>query len=79
MKSETRLRETLDKALQQSQVLQTVYEFKQQLKEIWIKTSTNQAGRVKRLQAWCVEAEQTGIHALQEFALFLRGYTIQEA
>ena len=72
-------RETLDKALQQSQVLQTVYEFKQQLKEIWIKTSSNQAGRVKRLQAWCVEAEQTGIHALQDFALFLRGYTIQEA
>lgn len=72
-------KETLDKALQQSQVLQTVYEFKQQLKEIWIKTSNNHAGRVKRLQAWCVEAEQTGIHALQEFARFLRGYALQEA
>jgi stearoyl-CoA desaturase (delta-9 desaturase) len=72
-------KDTLEKALQQSQVLKTVYEFKQQLKDIWVKTSNNQAGRVKRLQAWCVEAEQTGIHALQEFALFLRGYTLHES
>jgi len=71
-------KDTLDKALQQSHVLKTVYEFKQQLKEIWVKTSNNQAGRVKRLQAWCVEAEQTGISALQEFAHYLRGYTLQE-
>jgi stearoyl-CoA desaturase (delta-9 desaturase) len=71
--------DTLNKALQQSQVLKTVYEFKQQLKEIWLKTSHNQAGRAKRLQAWCVAAEQTGIHALQEFALYLRGYTLQES
>jgi stearoyl-CoA desaturase (delta-9 desaturase) len=70
-------REHLDKALSQSKTLQTVYQFKQQLKEIWVKTSTDQARRVHRLQAWCSEAEKSGIQVLHEFSVYLRGYTLQ--
>ncbi len=70
-------RRRLDAALNYSQTLETVYHFKQQLKEIWIKSSNDQVKRVQRLQAWCAEAEKSGIEVLQEFALYLRGYTLQ--
>ncbi len=70
-------RRRLDAALNYSQTLETVYRFKQQLKEIWVKSSHDQVRRVQRLQAWCAEAEKSGIEVLQEFALYLRGYTLQ--
>jgi len=76
---EGQAQETINHALQQNLTLATVYQFKQQLKEIWDRTSSNQSGRVQRLQAWCTDAEQTGIRALEEFALYLRGYSLQGA
>ena len=66
---------TIKEATSQSQTLATVYEFKQQLKELWANTAQNHTKRVQRLQKWCAEAEQTGIDVLQEFAAYLRGYT----
>lgn len=66
---------TIKEATSQSQALATVYEFKQRLKELWVNTAQNHAKRVQRLQNWCVEAEQTGIDVLQDFANYLRGYT----
>ena len=70
-------RATLNKALQHSQTLETVYRFKAQLKAIWINTASDGAKRVERLKTWCAEAENSGIEALQEFANILRGYTLQ--
>jgi stearoyl-CoA desaturase (delta-9 desaturase) len=70
-------RNRLDNALKHSQALQTVYQCKQQLRDIWARSSSDHAGRVKRLQAWCTEAEQSGIQALQDFAHNLRGYSLQ--
>ena len=72
-----RTQETIDNVLKQYRSLATVYQFKQQLKKIWTHTSTNGANRVQRLQAWCAEAEQTGIHALQDFARYLRAYELK--
>ena len=66
---------TIKEATSQSQVLATVYEFKQRLKEIWVNTAQNHSKRVQRLQKWCAEAEKTGIDVLQDFAAYLRGYT----
>jgi stearoyl-CoA desaturase (delta-9 desaturase) len=71
--------EIIDSALQLDTRLATVYRFKQQLKEVWDRTSQNQANRVQRLQDWCAEAEQTGIESLQDFAAYLRGYHLQES
>jgi stearoyl-CoA desaturase (delta-9 desaturase) len=71
--------QTLNDALKQSKTLETVYHFKQQLKELWQQSASNQAKRVERLQQWCVEAEKTGIQALQEFAAYLRTYSLQTA
>lgn len=78
IKIEAKEQEVINNVLQLSGKLKTVYQFKQQLKEIWSRTSLNQATRVQRLQAWCMEAEETGIHALQDFAIYIRGYSLQE-
>lgn len=71
--------QTLNDALKHSKALETVYHFKQQLKELWQHSASNQARRVERLQQWCVEAEKTGIQALQDFAAYLRSYSLQPA
>lgn len=71
--------ETINNALQQYRKLATVYQFKQRLKSIWIRTSSNQANRVQRLQTWCAEAEQSGIRSLEDFAQYLRTYSLREA
>jgi len=72
-------KETIARVLQQDQTLATIYHFKQQLKEVWSRTTAGQPGRVERLQAWCAASEQSGIRALEEFAQFLRGYRLQSA
>lgn len=69
----------LNEALQKNFNLETVYRFKQQLKQLWLQTSNNQAKRVQTLQAWCSAAEQTGIRVLEDFAADLRGYTLRNA
>jgi stearoyl-CoA desaturase (delta-9 desaturase) len=75
--ADTQARATLDQALQHSQTLDTVYQFKAQLKALWTRTASDGARRVERLETWCAEAERSGIEALREFANVLRGYTLQ--
>ena len=65
--------------LEHNKTIETVYRLKQQLKDLWQNSSSQQVNRIQRLQAWCQEAEQTGIVALQEFAAYLRGYTLKSA
>ena len=71
--------ETIARVLQQDKTLATIYQFRQQLKEVWSRGTEGQPGRVERLQAWCAASEQSGIRALEEFAQFLRGYRLQPA
>ncbi|HKJ21620.1 MAG TPA: fatty acid desaturase [Gammaproteobacteria bacterium] len=71
--------ETLTDALNQSKTLETVYQFKQQLKELWERSAANQEKLLQNLQEWCQRAEQTGIKTLQDFARSLRGYSLQPA
>ncbi|MGB5472180.1 MAG: transposase [Gammaproteobacteria bacterium] len=74
---DARARATLNEVLQRSQALATVYRFKTQLKALWTHTASDGASRVERLEAWCNEAERSGIKALQDFANTLRSYTLQ--
>ena len=37
------------------------------------------AERLARLQAWCAEAEASGVRALQDYAARLRGYALVQA
>jgi stearoyl-CoA desaturase (delta-9 desaturase) len=72
-------RDLLDRVLQKSQSLTTVYQFKQKLRQLWQHSTENQSKRVEKLQLWCEEARQSGIKALQDFADEIQGYTLQKA
>jgi len=69
--------ETVDRALLQDETLATIYRFKQQLKEVWSRGSSDEPNRVERLRAWCIASEQSGIAALEDFAAYLRGYRFE--
>lgn len=67
----------LDTALSLSQRLRVVYEYRQALQDVWARSATTHEALLKNLQTWCSQAEASGIQALREFALRLRGYSLQ--
>lgn len=75
MNQDSKSDETIRQTLERSQTLATVYQFKQQLKDLWSNTKQDQSKRIERMQAWCSDAEKTGIAVLEDFAQYLRGYT----
>ncbi|HEX5055146.1 MAG TPA: fatty acid desaturase [Gammaproteobacteria bacterium] len=74
-----RYRAQLQKTLASSKELQAVYNFRQQLLEIWERTYGSQEKLLQALADWCHRAEQSGIQVLQEFAGNLRGYGLKPA
>lgn len=70
-------RHSLEQHIGESQPLQIVYNFGEQLKDIWSRTTASQKELVDALQEWCRQAETTGILKLQEFSCYLKGYTIR--
>lgn len=69
-------RQRLSTALNASDALKTVYEFRTSLQAIWERAGASQEKLRQDLQDWCVRAEQSGIQALQEFSYQLRGYSL---
>lgn len=69
----------LNQLLDQHPQLHAIYQFKQQLQNIWNRASTNNAELMQELNNWCKAAEATGIQALEEFSLRLRRYTLNTA
>ncbi|MFT5446873.1 MAG: stearoyl-CoA desaturase (delta-9 desaturase) [Gammaproteobacteria bacterium] len=69
----------LDTALEQSDTLATVYQYKQSLKAIWQERSASQERLVQSLKEWCEEAEASGIASLQEFARRLPSFHLANA
>jgi stearoyl-CoA desaturase (delta-9 desaturase) len=72
-------RQWLENALQHNQTLRTVYHSMQQLKALCGQSARSDTDRLKRLQAWCAEAEASGIRVLRDFAQQLKAYTAQTA
>jgi stearoyl-CoA desaturase (delta-9 desaturase) len=70
--------ETMNRVLLQDETLATIYRFKLQLKEIWTRGTKDGSNRADRLRAWCLASEQSGIRALEEFAVYLRGYQLEK-
>ncbi|HET8700919.1 MAG TPA: fatty acid desaturase [Nitrococcus sp.] len=66
----------LEDALAQSQRLKTVYHFRLRLQRLWSGSNLSHEALLKGLRDWCAQAEVSGIHALQEFARGLRGFTV---
>ena len=61
-------------ALDKHEVLRAVVEFHERLQQLWGGASVGQASAVLALREWCAEAEASGIHALSEFAQYLKTF-----
>ncbi|MCG6941886.1 MAG: fatty acid desaturase [Thiohalocapsa sp.] len=69
-------RRNLENLLAQSRELQVVYQFREQLRQIWERNAPSQEVLLRQLQDWCRQAEATGIQALEGFSRQLRGMAL---
>ena len=79
LREDPRARQWLDNALQRNHTVRTVYAFMLRLKALSAQTTGKTESDLKRLQAWCAEAEASGIRVLGDFARQLQAYTAQPA
>ncbi|WP_222565876.1 DesA family fatty acid desaturase [Novilysobacter antarcticus] len=57
----------------------TLAEYRQRLQQVLDERSHDAQVTLQKLHDWCVEAEATGNHALQQFSARLKGYTLVPA
>ena len=62
----------LEQARNLLHAVDTMVHMREELRQLWLNTNLSRAQLVADLQAWCKRAEESGIAALQEFALRLR-------
>jgi stearoyl-CoA desaturase (delta-9 desaturase) len=72
-------RRSLERALSQSEALQTVHEYRRRLQALWGRTYSSHEKLLQALQEWCQQAEATRIQVLQDFAQRLKGYALRPA
>lgn len=65
-------RDQLARILEQSHVLATIYNMRQELTRLWERSSLSREQLLQELQDWCARAEASGIAALQRFSQNLR-------
>lgn len=70
-----RLREVLER----NTALKTVHDFRERLAQLWSGAHASNDRLLAQFKEWCIQAEQSGIKGLQEFAQSLRGYALQPA
>ena len=73
---DAKAQQRLAEVLSQKPTLQIVYEFRNRFQAIWDQTTASQKELLEALQAWCKEAEATGIDVLKTFAQSLQRYTL---
>ena len=61
-------------ALEKSKVLQQIYVMRQELAQLWNRSTESSEQLLARLQDWCRRAESSGIAPLAQFSLQLRHY-----
>jgi stearoyl-CoA desaturase (delta-9 desaturase) len=69
----------LKEVLANNQALQTVHEFRERLRVMWSGANMSNEKLVQHLKDWIVQAEESRIKVLQDFAASLRGYAMQPA
>ena len=72
-------RQQLADLLAHNEMVEKVYKMKQELQLVWKKRSASSDELLKAMQAWCKEAEESGIRVLEEFAQSLRQYSTKIA
>lgn len=56
--------------------LEQIYKMRRSLQAIWQHRAQNAQGMMHALQAWCQEAEDSGIQALHDFSYYIRSYSM---
>ena len=64
--------EQREATIKQSTVLTTVYNMRDELAQLWQRSTASKEQLVKQLEDWCRRAEGSGIDALEQFSLRLR-------
>ena len=59
--------------------IQALVEHRRRLSDVLEARGHDASERLHRLQAWCAEAEASGVRALQDYAVRLRGYALVQA
>ena len=59
--------------------IRTLVEYRAKLAAVLEARSHDAGERLRQLQAWCQDAEASGIHTLQAYSARLKGYTLQPA
>lgn len=70
-------KERIEKVLTSHKDLATVMTFRQHLQALWGQTTASHKELLEGLQDWVSQAEQSGLNVLQDFAAFVKTYTIQ--
>ena len=63
-----RRRRSSNEVLETSKVLDTVYSMRQELAQVWQRSTATKEQLVSQLEDWCHRAEKSGIVPLQEFS-----------
>lgn len=66
--------EQREATIKQSTVLTTVYNMREELAQLWQRSTASKEQLVKQLEDWCHRAEGSGIKALEQFSRRLRSY-----
>ncbi|MBX3664289.1 MAG: fatty acid desaturase [Burkholderiales bacterium] len=66
--------EQRDAVIRHSSVLATIYTMRDELAQLWQRSTASKEQLVKQLEDWCRRAEESGIEALQQFSRQLRCY-----
>ena len=62
--------------LDNNATVKMAYDYRKQLHDIWDRTTATQQELLDAFHDWCLRAEATGIHTLQKFVGYLKGYTV---
>lgn len=74
---EPEARQELQQWVEQRPRIHTLIEYRARLTALLEARSQDASERLRQLQAWCHEAEASGIRALQEYSARLKGYSLQ--
>ena len=67
-------RATLARTLSGNDTLVRLYQMRQELTEVWSRSTLSREQLLAKLQDWCHKAETSGIEVLREFSLRLKSY-----
>jgi len=67
-------RQKFTELVQRHPRLQAVLEFRRELKHLWEGAHTSNERLLTEFREWCARAEQSGIHGMQEFVVYLKSF-----